>query len=206
MVSIKMTVTLTTAILLFNICRGHPGKFASKKETSVPLPDGLERLLKRAAREEVPKHSPEKRAVSAALALADSEAGKEIAKGLGQAAGAIVGEIGKQVFGAVGQGKSFVKNVEDYHKEDKVSDEREKATAIAGGHQKAQINIIPGKGYMDDSGYAPPGVKITTNFDDDESESRGEDSNPGNAYMYPHGVGPALVNGCFLTNYKPGDP
>ncbi|CAH1802433.1 unnamed protein product, partial [Owenia fusiformis] len=204
---IKTTVTLTTAILLLSICRGHPGTFAPKIET-VTLPDGLESLVKRAANEEVPKESPkQKRAVvSSLLALADSEAGKEIAKGIGQAAGAIVGEISKQVFGASGKGEAFVKNVEGSLKQDKVSGEGAKATANALNYKKAEIKIIPGKGYMDETGYAPPGVKIMTNFDSDNSDKRGQDSNPGDAYTYSHGIGPALVNGCFLRNYAPGDP
>ena len=28
----------------------------------------------------------------------------------------------------------------------------------------------------------------------------------GNAYSYPSGIGPLIINGCFGNNYKKGDP
>ncbi|KAI8516907.1 hypothetical protein Bbelb_054880 [Branchiostoma belcheri] len=56
--------------------------------------------------------------------------------------------------------------------------------------------------------YAPPGWEIRHKYkykddsDNDKVSSGGQDP----AYTYPAGLGPVLMNGCFGTGYKNGDP
>ena len=66
------------------------------------------------------------------------------------------------------------------------------------------IDIQPEKGWKTEDIFVPPGFHI-------DAEITGEDERPeGEAgeqpYIYPMGVGGILMNGCFGTNYQPGDP
>ena len=66
------------------------------------------------------------------------------------------------------------------------------------------IDIQPEKGWKTEDIFVPPGFHI-------DAELTGEDERPeGEAgeqpYIYPMGVGGILMNGCFGTNYQPGDP
>eukprot|EP00058_Branchiostoma_floridae_P003042 XP_002588530.1 hypothetical protein BRAFLDRAFT_79486 [Branchiostoma floridae] len=56
--------------------------------------------------------------------------------------------------------------------------------------------------------YAPPGWEIRHKYKykDDRSNDRGSSSGQAAAFTYPAGLGPVLMNGCFGTGYKNGDP
>ncbi|XP_035674669.1 uncharacterized protein LOC118414613 isoform X2 [Branchiostoma floridae] len=68
--------------------------------------------------------------------------------------------------------------------------------------------MIHGRGTNTGDTYSPAGYELRMDFetqdDDDDDE---QDSSDGMApAIYPMGVGPLLMNGCFQTNYAEGDP
>jgi len=50
----------------------------------------------------------------------------------------------------------------------------------------------------------PAGFHIDAELTGEEEKSEGETGEQ--PYVYPMGVGGLLMNGCFGTNYQPGDP
>ncbi|XP_035692536.1 uncharacterized protein LOC118427007 [Branchiostoma floridae] len=56
--------------------------------------------------------------------------------------------------------------------------------------------------------YAPPGWEIRHKYKykDDSDEDKGSSGGQAAAFTYPAGLGPVLMNGCFGTGYKNGDP
>ncbi|KAJ7378598.1 hypothetical protein OS493_021898 [Desmophyllum pertusum] len=70
--------------------------------------------------------------------------------------------------------------------------------------EKLEVNVEPEKGWKTEDLLVPAGFHI-------DAEMTGEDKKPqGEAgeqpFVYPMGVGGLLMNGCFGTNYQPGDP
>lgn len=69
---------------------------------------------------------------------------------------------------------------------------------------KLDINIEPEKGWKTEDMFVPAGFHIDAEMTGEDEEPEGE---PGEQpYVYPMGVGGVLMNGCYGTNYKPGDP
>ena len=69
--------------------------------------------------------------------------------------------------------------------------------------KKIKLDITPDKGWQNEDMFLPSGYHI------DASVSGGEESpNQVGAvpYLFPAGIGSALMNGCWGTGYKPGDP
>ena len=67
-----------------------------------------------------------------------------------------------------------------------------------------EVKLQHSKGYMDLGGEFQDGgsdIKIQEISGGGQQKQSG-----GDAYTYPSGIGPMLVNGCFGSNYKKGDP
>ena len=89
--------------------------------------------------------------------------------------------------------------------------EREQKEMLNGNHNSVdlgpvgiEVKMKHDKGYMDLGGEFQDGgsdIKIQ-----EISQGSPEKQSGGDAYTYPAGIGPMLINGCFGTNYKIGDP
>ena len=67
-----------------------------------------------------------------------------------------------------------------------------------------EVKMKHDKGYMDLGGEFQDGgsdIKIQ-----EISQGSPEKQSGGDAYTYPAGIGPMLINGCFGNSYKKGDP
>eukprot|EP00058_Branchiostoma_floridae_P021794 XP_002607284.1 hypothetical protein BRAFLDRAFT_88232 [Branchiostoma floridae] len=74
--------------------------------------------------------------------------------------------------------------------------------------EEADIQLLAKAGAMMGNMYAPPGWEIRHKYKykDDRDENKGSSGGQSGAYTYPAGLGPVLMNGCFGTGYKNGDP
>ncbi|XP_077985119.1 uncharacterized protein LOC144439759 [Glandiceps talaboti] len=83
---------------------------------------------------------------------------------------------------------------------DKIGDAGDRAAGYL--ENGASVDIQPQNGFMSEDMLAPPAWHIETgvNSGDNGQESK-EDY-----YSYPMGVGPVMMNGCWGTGYKEGDP
>ncbi|XP_078619227.1 uncharacterized protein LOC144886466 [Branchiostoma floridae x Branchiostoma japonicum] len=72
---------------------------------------------------------------------------------------------------------------------------------------KAEVDFVADKGMVEDDMFAPPGMHMKVDVEEDPEEgSEPDDSSQPMAFSYPMGMGSALMNGCFDTGYGPGDP
>ncbi|XP_078695699.1 uncharacterized protein LOC144924446 [Branchiostoma floridae x Branchiostoma belcheri] len=150
-----------------------------------------------------------KRAVPAFLAAAAKEIG-----------GKVVDKLGDRIADGVVENhqEKVVSGLQDYlgKQMDKFDDEYKEllkdTSGLAAGLnrpvEEAEIQLVPGRGGTMGNMYAPPGWEIRHKYkykddsDNDKVSSGGQDP----AYTYPAGLGPVLMNGCFGTGYKNGDP
>ncbi|XP_019630644.1 PREDICTED: uncharacterized protein LOC109474722 [Branchiostoma belcheri] len=74
--------------------------------------------------------------------------------------------------------------------------------------KEADIQLVPKPGGTMGNMYAPPGWEIRHKYKYKEDSDKDKVSSGGQAaaYTYPAGLGPVLMNGCFGTGYKNGDP
>ncbi|XP_078602427.1 uncharacterized protein LOC144876722 isoform X1 [Branchiostoma floridae x Branchiostoma japonicum] len=77
-----------------------------------------------------------------------------------------------------------------------------------GEHEvKADIEFDPEKGMVASNMFAPPGMRMKLDVQEDpKKQTEPDQSSQPMSFSYPMGMGPALVNGCFGTGYKAGDP
>lgn len=77
--------------------------------------------------------------------------------------------------------------------------------SIAGVSHYIQIklDIVPDKGWQSEDMFVPAGYHMDTSISDEEG-SPPENDQP--SFSYPAGLGSVLMNGCFGTGYKEGDP
>ncbi|KAI8498306.1 hypothetical protein Bbelb_242500 [Branchiostoma belcheri] len=94
-----------------------------------------------------------------------------------------------------------------HDKKDKDGDDNDNDGG-GGEHEiKAEVDFVPDKGMVEDDMFAPPGMHMKVDLEEDPGEdSEPDQSSQPMAYGYPMGIGSALMNGCFGTGYKPGDP
>eukprot|EP00058_Branchiostoma_floridae_P002532 XP_002588020.1 hypothetical protein BRAFLDRAFT_89006 [Branchiostoma floridae] len=84
-----------------------------------------------------------------------------------------------------------------------------KAAPSAGGtgEMKAEIDFVEQKGMVQDDLFAPPGMKMKVDVQKSpKKQNEKDDMSPPPAFSYPVGMGGTLMNGCFGTGYKRGDP
>ncbi|KAI8498314.1 hypothetical protein Bbelb_242580 [Branchiostoma belcheri] len=71
----------------------------------------------------------------------------------------------------------------------------------------AEVDFVADKGMVQDDMFAPPGLHMRVDVEQDPGkDSEPDQSSQPMAYGYPVGMGAALMNGCFGTGYKAGDP
>ncbi|KAI8493810.1 hypothetical protein Bbelb_281570 [Branchiostoma belcheri] len=153
-------------------------------------------------------HIENKKAVSAFLAAAAKEIG-----------GKVVDKLGDRIADGVVENhqEKVVSGLQDYlgKQMDKFDDEYKEllkdTSGLAAGLnrpvEEADIQLVPRPGATMGNMYAPPGWEIRHKYkykeDRNEKVSFGGQAT---AYTYPAGLGPVLMNGCFGTGYKNGDP
>ncbi|XP_031555977.1 uncharacterized protein LOC116292765 [Actinia tenebrosa] len=70
--------------------------------------------------------------------------------------------------------------------------------------KRIELDIMPQKGWKTEDMFVPPGYQINAKVEDESPSSSPE--NPPPAYNYPAGMGSVIMNGCWGTGYKKGDP
>ncbi|XP_078607291.1 uncharacterized protein LOC144879573 isoform X1 [Branchiostoma floridae x Branchiostoma japonicum] len=150
-----------------------------------------------------------KRAVPAFVASAAKDVGGKVVEALGdRIAEGVVENHQEKVIGAL----------EDYFSGqfDKADEEFDKVIArggdllagVGGDVEQATVKVIHGRGTNTGDTYSPAGYEVRMDFDrEDDGDGSDQDSSDGmSPAIYPMGVGPMLMNGCFQTNYAEGDP
>lgn len=66
-----------------------------------------------------------------------------------------------------------------------------------------KLDIVPEKGWQSEDMFVPPGYHLDSTISDDGGSPK--EAEP-TAYTYPAGLGNVLMNGCYGTGYKEGDP
>ena len=66
-----------------------------------------------------------------------------------------------------------------------------------------KLDITPEKGWQSEDMFVPPGYHMDSTITDDGGSPK--EAEP-TAYTYPAGLGNVLMNGCYGTGYKEGDP
>ncbi|XP_019617061.1 PREDICTED: uncharacterized protein LOC109464494 [Branchiostoma belcheri] len=154
-------------------------------------------------------HRENKKAVPAFLAAAAKEIG-----------GKIVSKLGDRIADGVVKNhqEKVVNGLQDYlvNQMDKFDDEYKEllkdTSGLAAGLnrpvEEADIQLVPRPGAKMGNMYAPPGWEIRHKYKykEDRDEDTGNSGGQASAYTYPAGLGPVLMNGCFGTGYKNGDP
>lgn len=67
-----------------------------------------------------------------------------------------------------------------------------------------KLDITPDKGWETEDMFLPPGYHINAEIEGNKEPSSPEQ--PEAAYNYPAGMGSVIMNGCWGTGYKKGDP
>eukprot|EP00058_Branchiostoma_floridae_P001127 XP_002586615.1 hypothetical protein BRAFLDRAFT_106125 [Branchiostoma floridae] len=205
----------------------EPGHRVIKR--SLPLHSELEDALKAAAAEDAPAYVKDKRFLPAIANLA----GNLLSSGGSFDAGKLTDTI-KQLGGMENMGPDIM--AQSVQQEAEVTAEVEKEVAEdtvdkifgkaelekkeddgagddddGGGGQeheiKAEVDFVAQKGMVEDDMFAPPGMQMKIDVEEDpRTDSEPDESSQPKAFSYPMGMGPALMNGCFGTGYKKGDP
>ncbi|XP_019620680.1 PREDICTED: uncharacterized protein LOC109467177 [Branchiostoma belcheri] len=154
-------------------------------------------------------HIENKKAVPAFLAAAAKEIG-----------GKVVSQLGDRIADGVVENhqEKVVSGLQDYlgKQMDKFDDEYKEllkdTSGLAAGLnrpvEEADIQLVPRPGATMGNMYAPPGWEIRHKYKykEDRDEETVSSGGQASAYTYPAGLGPVLMNGCFGTGYKNGDP
>ncbi|XP_035696659.1 uncharacterized protein LOC118430059 [Branchiostoma floridae] len=142
---------------------------------------------------------------------------KMMAQGIGQK---IQDKVGDRLAEAIVENyqEKVVSGLEDYvgkqteKFDDKYKDVLKDTSGLAAGLnrpvEEADIQLVPKAGATMGNMYAPPGweVRHKYKYKDDSDKDKGSSGGQTAAYTYPAGLGPVLMNGCFGTGYKNGDP
>ena len=67
-----------------------------------------------------------------------------------------------------------------------------------------EINIEPDKGWKTEDLFVPSGFHIDAEVTGEDERPKGEKG--AQPFSYPMGIGGMIMNGCYDTNYKLGDP
>ena len=68
---------------------------------------------------------------------------------------------------------------------------------------KIKLDIVPDKGWQSEDMFVPPGYHLDSKITDDAGSPKEPEQA---AFTYPAGLGNVLMNGCYGTGYKEGDP
>ncbi|XP_078696167.1 uncharacterized protein LOC144924633 isoform X2 [Branchiostoma floridae x Branchiostoma belcheri] len=154
-------------------------------------------------------HIENKKAVPAFLAAAAKEIGGKVVSKLGDriADGVVENHQEKVVSGLQNYLGKQMDKFDDEYKE-LLKDTSGLAAGLNRPVEEADIQLVPRPGATMGNMYAPPGWEIRHKYKykEDRDEERVSSGGQASAYTYPAGLGPVLMNGCFGTGYKNGDP
>ncbi|XP_078696303.1 uncharacterized protein LOC144924689 isoform X2 [Branchiostoma floridae x Branchiostoma belcheri] len=161
------------------------------------------------AKKSTADHKRSKRAVPAFLVAAAKEIGGKVVSKLGDriANGVVENHQEKVVSGLQSYlGKQMDKFDDEY--KDLLKDTSGLAAGLNRPVEEADIQLVNGRGAMMGNMYAPPSWEIRHKYKYKDDSDGDKDSSGGEAtaFTYPAGLGPVLMNGCFGTGYKNGDP
>ncbi|XP_066287457.1 uncharacterized protein [Branchiostoma lanceolatum] len=149
-----------------------------------------------------------KKAVPAFLAAAAKEIGGKVVSKLGDriAEGVVENHQEKVVNGLQNYLGKQMDTFDDEYKE-LLKDTSGLAAGLNRPVEEADIQLVPRPGATMGNMYAPPGWEIRHKYKYKDDRDKDKSSSGGKkAYTYPNGLGPVLMNGCFGTGYKNGDP
>lgn len=66
-----------------------------------------------------------------------------------------------------------------------------------------KLDIVPDKGWQSEDMFVPPGYHLDSKITDDAGSPKEAEQA---AFTYPAGLGNVMMNGCYATGYKEGDP
>ncbi|KAI8486042.1 hypothetical protein Bbelb_361420, partial [Branchiostoma belcheri] len=151
----------------------------------------------------------EQKAVPAFLAAAAKEIGGKVVSQLGDriADGVVEDHQEKVVNGLQNYLGNQMDKFDDEYKE-LLKDTSGLAAGLNRPVEEADIQLVPRPGATMGNMYAPPGWEIRHKYKykEDRDEDTVSSGGQATAYTYPAGLGPVLMNGCFGTGYKNGDP
>ncbi|XP_078666604.1 uncharacterized protein LOC144908685 [Branchiostoma floridae x Branchiostoma belcheri] len=150
-------------------------------------------------------HSRSKRAVPPFLVAAAKKVGTKIVDALGERiAEAVVENHQEKVVSSLE--KYFSGQFDKADAEfDSVLDRTGDLLSGAPAVEEARVQVFHGRGQNTGDTFAPPSEEILMSFkhaNKDEQDS----SEVWGAVAYSTGLGPVMMNGCFGSNYQPGDP
>ncbi|XP_078589276.1 uncharacterized protein LOC144869684 [Branchiostoma floridae x Branchiostoma japonicum] len=221
---VAVPLVLILAVSVYLAVKKEPSKDRVIK-TSIALPEDLQKMFRAAAAKDAPPYVKNKRFLPAIANAAGTllSSGKKFDPGelsdtiqrLGspenmgpdimsdsvQKEAEVTGEVEEEV-----AKDTIDKLLGDIEK--KEEDGEEGGDGDGGtGEIKAEIDFEEEKGMVEDGMFAPPGMKMKVDIEEDpEGDDEDDDMSEETAYSYPMGMGTALMNGCFGTGYVPGDP
>ncbi|XP_066274625.1 uncharacterized protein [Branchiostoma lanceolatum] len=158
----------------------------------------------------VPASHREKRAVPAFVASAAKDVGGKVVEALGdRIAEGVVENHQEKVIGSLEDYFSGQFDKADEEFDDVLARGGVLLAGVGGGIEEARVKVIHGRGTNTGDTYSPAGYELRMEFDreDDDDDEGNDDSSDGmSPAIYPMGVGPMLMNGCFGTGYEIGDP
>ncbi|XP_019617679.1 PREDICTED: uncharacterized protein LOC109465000 isoform X3 [Branchiostoma belcheri] len=140
---------------------------------------------------------------------------KDLAKGIGRK---VADKLGDRIAAGVSEDhqEKVVSGLQDYlgKQSDKFDDEYKEllkdTSGLAAGLnrpvEEADIQLLPRAGATMGNMYAPPGWEIRHKYKYKEDSDKSSPAGQAAPFTYPVGLGPVLMNGCFGTGYKNGDP
>ncbi|XP_019614331.1 PREDICTED: uncharacterized protein LOC109462237 [Branchiostoma belcheri] len=150
-----------------------------------------------------------KKVVPAFLAAAAKEIGGKVVSKLGDriAEGVVENHQEKVVSGLQNYLGKQMDKFDDEYKE-LLEDTSRLAAGLNRPVEEADIQLVPRPGATMGNMYAPPGwdIRHKYKYKEDRDEDKVSSGGQALAYTYPAGLGPVLMNGCFGTGYKNGDP
>ncbi|XP_035659246.1 uncharacterized protein LOC118404286 [Branchiostoma floridae] len=225
-VGVAVPLVLMLAVSVYLVLKNDSSKPSDGViKRSIVLPNDLQKALRAAAAKTAPAYVKNKRFIpgiaGVAADLLSSEGG---ADNIGQLPGVIQklgspenmgpdimsdsvkheAEVTAEVEKEVAE-KTIDQLLADVEK--KEEEEEEGGDGGGEGEIKAEIDFEGEKGMVEEDMFAPPGMKMKVDIEEDpETDDENDDMSEETAFAYPMGMGTALMNGCFGTGYVPGDP
>ncbi|XP_035660338.1 uncharacterized protein LOC118405044 [Branchiostoma floridae] len=222
---VGVPLLLILAVSVYLVLKNAPSKQRVIKR-SIALPDDLQKALRAAAAKDAPPYVKNKRFLPAIANVAGNLLSKGDGVNLGQLSDTIqqlgslenmgpdimsdsvkheaevTGEVEKEV-----AEKTIDQLLEDIEKKEEDDEEGEGDGDGEQSEIKAEIDFEEEKGMVEEDMFAPPGMKMKIDIEEDpEEDDEEDDMSEETAYSYPLGMGTALMNGCFGTGYVAGDP
>ncbi|XP_078693220.1 uncharacterized protein LOC144922968 [Branchiostoma floridae x Branchiostoma belcheri] len=234
-VGVALPLVMILAVAVYLAVTGSTKKESSNQghrviKRSLVLPSDLQEAMRAASAEDAPAYEKNKRFIPAIANLAgnilskadsvDTDKLTDTVQKLGsmknmapdimadsvQKEAEVTAEIEKNV--AQQTISQLLDKVE--HDHDKKEEGGEDGGGDGGGEEneiKAEIDFVPQKGMVEEDLFAPPGMNMKMDIEENpQADDNADDMSEPTAFSYPLGMGGALMDGCFGTDYTPEDP